>query len=56
VLADFAKSVGGGPKKRILLQLANAGWRGPENLSVPHGTRLVLQPAHSPQLQPTGYL
>jgi hypothetical protein len=23
---------------------------------VPHGTRLVLQPAHNPQLQPTEYL
>ena len=56
VLADFAKSVGAGPKKRIVLQLDNAGWHGPENLSVPDGIRLVFQPAHSPQLQPAEHL
>jgi len=27
VLADFAKSVGAGKKKRIVLQIDNAGWR-----------------------------
>ena len=37
VLADFAKSVGAGPNKRIVLQLDNAGWHGPENLIVPDG-------------------
>jgi hypothetical protein len=47
VLADFAKSVGAGPDKRIVLQLDNAGWHGPENLTVPDGIRLVFQPAHS---------
>src|SRR2546429_145230 len=56
VLADFAKSVGAGPKKRIVLQLDNAGWHGPENLSVPDGIRLVFQPAHSPELQPAEHL
>ena len=52
VLADFAKSVGAGKKKRIVLQLDNAGWNGPENLKVPDGIRLVFQPPHSPELQP----
>jgi hypothetical protein len=52
VLADFAKSVGAGRKRRIVLQLDNAGWHGPENLLVPDGIRLVFQPAHSPELQP----
>jgi transposase len=56
VLSDFAKSVGVGPKKRIVLQLDNAGWHGPENLSVPDGIRLVFQPAHSPELQPAEHL
>lgn len=56
VLADFAKSVGAGRKKRIVLQLDNAGWHGPENLVVPDGIRLVLQPAHSPELQPAEHL
>lgn len=32
VLADFAKSAGAGKQKRIVLQLDNAGWHGPENL------------------------
>jgi transposase len=52
ILADFAKSVGAGPKKRIVLQLDNAGWHGPENLRLPDGVRLVFQPSHSPELQP----
>ena len=56
MLADFAKSVGAGPDKRIVLQLDNAGWHGPENLTVPDGIRLVFQPAHSPQLQPAEHL
>src|SRR5258708_5968502 len=51
VLADFAKSVGAGPTKRIVLQLDNAGWHGPENLAVPDGIHLVFQPAHSLELQ-----
>jgi hypothetical protein len=29
ILADFAKSVGAGADKRIVLQLDNAGWHGP---------------------------
>jgi transposase len=56
VLADFAKSDGAGPTKRIVLQLENAGWHGPEKLAVPDGIRLVFQPAHSPELQPAEHL
>jgi len=56
VLADFAKSVGAGQNKRIVLQLDNAGWHGPENLVVPDGIKLVFQPAHSPELQPAEHL
>jgi len=56
VLADFAKSVGAGPTKRIVLQLDNAGRYGPENLAVPDGIHLVFQPAHSPELQPAEHL
>ena len=56
ILADFAKSVGAGINKRIVLQLDNAGWHGPENLAVPDGIRLVFQPAHSPELQPAEHL
>lgn len=56
VLADFAKSVGTGKDKRIILQLDNAGWHGPENLAIPDGVRLVFQPPHSPELQPAEHL
>ena len=56
ILADFAKSVGAGQSKRIVLQLDGAGWHGPENLTVPDGIRLVFQPAHSPELQPAEHL
>ena len=52
ILADFAKSVGAGTKKCIVLQLDQAGWHGPENVHVPDGIHLVFQPAHSPELQP----
>ena len=56
VLADFAKSIGVGKKKRAVVQLDNAGWHGPENLTVPDGVRLVFQPSHSPELQPAEHL
>jgi hypothetical protein len=56
ILTDFAKLVGAGPNKRIVLQLDNAGWHGSENLAVPDGIHLVFQPAHSPELQPAEHL
>ena len=56
ILLDFAKSAGTGPNKRIVLQLDCAGWHSPENLAVPDGIRLVFQPSHSPELQPSGHL
>jgi len=43
-------------KERIVLQLDCAGWHGPENLIVPGGIRLVFQPSHSPELQPSEHL
>ena len=56
ILADFAKSIGVGKKKRAVVQLDNAGWHGPENLVVPDGIRLIYQPPHSPELQPAEHL
>jgi len=56
ILLDFAKSAGAGKSKRIVLQLDCAGWHGPENLIVPDGIRLVFQPSHSPELQPSEHL
>ena len=56
ILDDFAKSVGAGAEKRVVLQLDNAGWHGPQNLTIPDGVRLVFQPSHSPELQPAEHL
>jgi hypothetical protein len=56
ILADFAKSISVGANKRIVLQVDNAGWHGPQNLTLPDGIRLVFQPAHSPELQPAEHL
>ena len=56
VLADFAKSIGVGKKKRAVIQLDQAGWHGPENMTLPDGIRLVFQPSHSPELQPAEHL
>jgi hypothetical protein len=50
MLADFAKSASAGKDKRIVLQLDNAGWHGPENLAIPDEMRLVFQPPYSPEL------
>jgi DDE superfamily endonuclease len=52
----FRAVVSSQPNKRIVLQLDNAGWHGPENLAVPDGIHLVFQPAHSPELQPAEHL
>ena len=56
VLADFAKAAGVGSKKRVVIQLDQAGWHGPQNLRLPDGIRLVFQPSHSPELQPAEHL
>jgi hypothetical protein len=44
ILVDFARSVGAGNDKRIVLQLDKAGWHGPENLAMPDGSRLPSPP------------
>jgi len=56
ILADFAKVVGAGPQKRIVLQMDQAGWHGPQNVATPDGIRPVFQPSHSPELQPAEHL
>lgn len=45
VHADFAKSVAAGEKKRVVVQLYNAGWHGPENLVVPDATGRTSGPS-----------
>ncbi len=52
LLEAFARAVGAGPKKRVVLLLDNAGWHTLPNLAVPDGIRLVYLPPYSPELQP----
>ncbi len=52
LLDAFAREVGAGPHKRVVLLLDNAGWHSLTNLAVPDGLRLVYLPPYSPELQP----
>ena len=52
ILVDFAKSAGAGKSKRIVLQLDNAGWHGPENLAVPDGIRRAFSLRIAPGCNP----
>jgi transposase len=52
-LENFAKEVGAGKRKRIILVLDRAGWHTAKNkLKVPEGIHLEYLPSHSPELQP----
>ena len=52
-LESFAREVGAGKKKRILLVLDRAGWHtAKKKLRVPEGIHLEFLPSHSPELQP----
>ena len=42
LLAAFARQVGAGRERSIVLVLDNAGWHGPKGLAVPEGISLVL--------------
>lgn len=52
VLGAFARSVGAGADRHILLVLDGAGWHTAGTLSVPAGIELVVLPPYSPELQP----
>jgi hypothetical protein len=51
-LAEFARTVGAGPTKRIVLVLDGAGWHVAGDVVVPDGVHLVALPPDSPELQP----
>ena len=51
-LVEFAKAVGAGPHKQILLVLDGAGWHRSQRLRVPEGIHLEFLPPYSPELQP----
>lgn len=53
-LESFAREVGAGKSKRILLVLDGAGWHtARKRLRVPEGIHLEFLPSHSPELQPS---
>ncbi len=51
-LAEFAKEVGAGKKKRVLLVVDKAGWHTGGEVGVPEGIHLEFLPSGSPELQP----
>jgi len=51
-LAHFAREVGAGPAKRILLVLDRAGYHVAAEVAVPAGVAREFQPPYSPELQP----
>ena len=51
-LDHFARAIGAGPAKRVLLVLDGAGWHVAKELRIPDGIELVFLPAYSPELQP----
>jgi hypothetical protein len=51
-LEHFARSVGAGPKKRVLLVLDGAGWHVAKEVQIPDGLRILWLPSYSPELQP----
>ena len=52
LLAAFARQVGAGRERHVILVLDDAGWHGPEGLAVPEGISLVFLPPYTPELQP----
>lgn len=51
-LSHFAKEVGAGKDKHILLVLDQAGWHTGKEVEVPEGMHLEFLPSRSPELQP----
>jgi transposase len=55
-LAAFARAVGAGPDKQIVLVLDRAGWHTSRKLRVPEHVHLLFLPPYSPELQPAEHL
>lgn len=55
-LAEFARQVGAGPHKQIVLVLDRAGWHTSLKLHVPDHVHLLFLPPYSPELQPAEHL
>lgn len=55
-LAAFARAVGAGPHKQIVLVLDRAGWHSSLRLRLPEHVHLLFLPSYSPELQPAEHL
>jgi transposase len=55
-LAHFAREVGAGPTRQILLVLDRAGFHLGAEVTVPEGIHLEFLPPYSPELQPAEHL
>jgi transposase len=55
-LAAFAREVGAGPHKQVVLVLDRAGWHTSPRLRVPEHVHLLFLPPYSPELQPAEHL
>lgn len=51
-LADFARTVGAGPHRRVVLVVDGAGPHRNQAVVVPEGLHLLTLPPYSPELQP----
>lgn len=51
-LQEFARDVGAGATKHIVLVVDQAGWHTSARVVIPEGISLVPLPAHTPELQP----
>jgi len=51
-LDEFAKEVGAGKKRRILLVVDQAGWHTGKEVELPEGIHLEFLPSGSPELMP----
>ena len=51
-LAEFARDIGAGPEKPIVLVVDNAGWHTSHHLHLPPGIELFFLPPYTPELQP----
>lgn len=56
LLAAFARDIGAGPDKHVILVLDRAGSHVAKDLEVPDGLELMFLPAYSPELQPAEHL
>lgn len=56
VVVSFARQVGAGPDKEIVLVLDGAGWHTSPRLQVPKHVHLLFLPPYSPELNPAEHL